>query len=135
MINRITDDELNKLPEENKKRILTVREKYGNDDWWNSDDIRVIGYYQLKESILITKFETFHEGLELLLGRSIWTHEFGLNRAQLIADAEKAFALLQSGESTETALAYRQQKIAESMDSLRNFAEKNGKEVTVLWTV
>ncbi len=132
MINRITEEELNKLPEDNKNRILTVREKYGINKWWESDDIRVLGYYQLKESILITKFETFHEGLELLLGRPIWTHEFGLNRTQLIDDAEKAFALVQSGESTETTPAYKQQKIAESMDLLRNVAGKNGKEVIVI---
>jgi predicted nuclease of predicted toxin-antitoxin system len=125
----ITDEELDKLPRENKNKVLAIREKYGDNKWWEAEDLRILAYYQLKEDVLITRFTDFHAGIELLLGRPVWTHEFAINRDSLIEDAEKAFALVQTGEPTETTPEYKAHKIAESMDSLRTFAERKKMKV------
>lgn len=44
------------------------------------------GAFQLTQQYLCMPFEKFHEGLEAALGRSVWTHEFGLNYGGLLAE-------------------------------------------------
>jgi len=41
-------------------------------------------YFQLHVDRLCMPFGVFHEAAEKALGRSVWTHEFGLNRQGLI---------------------------------------------------
>lgn len=132
MVERITDEMLAKLPEKGKNRILAKMQKYGNNAWWNADDLRILAYFQLKEETLMVTFDEFHEGVEMLLGRPVWTHEFGINIEGLIEEAEKAFTLVQSGGSTETTPEYKARKTTEMLEELRNFAEKNNKEVIVI---
>ena len=66
-------------------------EKFGDNRWWTSEDKKVLGYYQLMNPILLVPFDKFHEALEFLLGRPVWTHEMGLNYEGLKAEAERAF--------------------------------------------
>ena len=80
-----------KIPEETKIIINNALRKYGDNKWWLSEDPKVIGYYQLFEEILIVNFSKFHEGVEKLLGRPVWTHEFGLNIGKLREDAQLAW--------------------------------------------
>lgn len=124
MAQRITDEILNKLPKKDKSKILSNMRKYENNKWWDADDLRVLAYYQLKEETLMVAFDEFHKGVEMLLGRPVWTHEFGINIKGLIEEAEKAFALVQSGESTETTSEYKARKTTEMLEGLRNFAKK-----------
>lgn len=70
---------------------LTKMQEFGNNRWWASDDKRVIGYYQLMYPCLLVPFSKFHEALEFLLGRPVWTHELGLNWEGLKAEAERDF--------------------------------------------
>jgi hypothetical protein len=35
--------------------------------------------FQINEPLLCMPFAVFHEAVEKTLGRSVWTHEFGLN--------------------------------------------------------
>lgn len=72
-------------------RCLTAMQKFGDNRWWTSDDKKVVGYYQLTNPILLVPFDKFHESVEFLLGRPVWTHEFGLNWEGLKAEAERAF--------------------------------------------
>src|SRR3990167_3850044 len=44
--------------------------------------------FQLKQDRLCMPFDKFHESIEVLLGRPVYTHEFGLNRDGLIQEAE-----------------------------------------------
>jgi hypothetical protein len=46
------------------------------------------GMFQLHQDKLCMPFSVFHEGVTELLGRPVYTHEFGLNLAGLIAEAE-----------------------------------------------
>lgn len=126
MVKRVTDEELNKLPEENRLRVIGVKAKYGDNNWWDADDLRILAYYQLKEDTLIVPFHEFQKGVMQLLGRPVWTNEFSsINITGLIEESEKAYVLVQSGESTDTSPEYKFQKFTESMRSLQNFADKN----------
>ena len=80
------------------KKCLEQMEKFGDNRWWLSEDKRVLGYYQLMNPILLVSFDKFHEALEFLLGRPVWTHEMGLNYEGLKAEAERAFKGTQDSE-------------------------------------
>jgi hypothetical protein len=74
---------------ETQQKCLEAMEKYEENHWWEPDtDPRKFAYYQLNEPILFTNdFSHFHESLELLLGRLVYTHEFGIAADALCADA------------------------------------------------
>lgn len=80
------------------KKMLEQMEKFGDNRWWLSEDKKVLGYYQLMYPILLVPFDKFHEALEFLLGRPVWTHEMGLNYEGLKAEAERAFKGAQDSE-------------------------------------
>lgn len=73
------------------KKCLEQMERFDNNHWWTSKDKKVLGYYQLMNPILLVPFDKFHEALEFLLGRPVWTHEMGLNYEGPKAEAERAF--------------------------------------------
>ena len=79
------------MPEETKFIIDNTLRIYGDNKWWLSEDPKVIGYHQLFEEVLLVSFSKFHEGIEKLLGRPIWTHEFGLNLNKVREDAQLAW--------------------------------------------
>lgn len=56
--------------------------------WWKGKTDREIVAFQLYEDRLCLPFSEFHRAIETALGRSVWTHEFGLNRAGLQAEFE-----------------------------------------------
>lgn len=130
---KYVDDSLDEFEPEARKNVEETIAKYSNNKWWRSDDPVEIAKYQLFEEILMVDFSTFHEGVEKLLGRPVFTHEFGLNYDGLKEEATKAIALLDSGESLETSEEYKVRKVHESIDSLNNFYEKRGKKVIVLY--
>lgn len=80
------------------KKCLEQMEKSGDNQWWISKDKRVLGYYQLMNSYFLVPIDKFHEALEFLLGRPVWTHEMWLNREGLKAEAERAFKGTQDSE-------------------------------------
>lgn len=92
----ISDDE--RKAYETINTCLTTMQECGDNRWWTSDDKRVIGYHQLLNPILLVPFDKFHESVEFLLGRPVWTHEFGLNWEGLKAEAERAFSGTQDTE-------------------------------------
>ena len=121
------DDNLDELPPENRKNVEETIAKYPNDKCWRSDDPVEIAKYQIFEGILMVEFDKFHEGIEKLLGRPVFTHEFGLNIDGLREEAKKAISLLDSGESLETSEEYKIKKVQESVDSLSKYCDKTGK--------
>lgn len=95
---RVISSEDDRKSFETVKKCLEQMEKFGDNRWWNSEDKRVLGYYQLMNPILLVSFDKFHEALEFLLGRPVWTHEMGLNYDGLKAEAERAFKGTQDSE-------------------------------------
>ena len=95
---RVISSEDDQKSFETVKKCLEQMEKFGDNRWWNSEDKRVLGYYQLMNPILLVSFDKFHEALEFLLGCPVWTHEMGLNYDGLKAEAERAFKGTQDSE-------------------------------------
>ncbi len=76
-----------------QQKCLTAMEKY-TDHWWEPDvDPRKFAYYQLNEDLMLcAKFSQLHEAVELLLGRPVFTHEFGsIGNEALRQEAERAW--------------------------------------------
>lgn len=117
--NPVTDEEWK--AHETVINYLDAMEGFGDNRWWTSNDKKVVGYYQLLNPLLLVDFSKFHESVEALLQRSVWTHEFGLNWEGLKAEAERAF----HGE-TDTE-EQRGDAIRNSFEQLANFCEENNK--------
>jgi hypothetical protein len=54
--------------------------------FWKQMSYKEIAKFQLMEDLLCMPFEVFHEAITKALGRSVYTHEFGLNRDGLIRE-------------------------------------------------
>ena len=48
----------------------------GHSRWWEHIPVEEAALFQLGEPKLCMDFAAFHEGVEKLLGRPVWTHEF-----------------------------------------------------------
>ena len=55
--------------------------------WWKDVDLKEAANIQLRQERLCMDFSDFHQGLEKLLGRPVWTHEFA-SRELLISEAD-----------------------------------------------
>ena len=53
--------------------------KLFDSKWWEGKSAREITKFQLFTAELCCPFDVFHEAIEESLGRSVWTHEFGLD--------------------------------------------------------
>lgn len=78
--------------EKGRAAITAMAAKYGDNRWWESEDLRELAYHQIMEPVLMCEFSDFHKGIERLLGRPVWTHEFGVNMDGLREEARKAYA-------------------------------------------
>jgi hypothetical protein len=58
---------------------------HDSGEWktWNHEQIVRLQLFQKK---LCVPFGRFHEAMEAVLGRSVWTHEFGLNYDGLVEE-------------------------------------------------
>lgn len=111
---------------ETQQKCLEAMAKYDDNHWWEPDvDPRQCACYQIKEDILLTTFSHFHEAMELLLGRPVYTHEFGLNRQKLIQEAERAWKY-QVGATSDTE---RRERVMEAFQELQDYATRTGKQV------
>lgn len=110
-----------------KQETLVAMEKYADNHWWELDvDPRKYAYYQLNEPIFLgNDFSHFHQSVELLLGRPVWTHEFGISADKLRQEAERAWKY-QVGVTSDKE---RQERIAESMNNLHTWAKENNKPI------
>jgi len=53
--------------------------KLSKSKFWEKMTYEQIAKFQLFQSKLCMPFQIFHEAVEKALGRSVYTHEFGLN--------------------------------------------------------
>lgn len=76
----------------NMQKCLDAMEKYKDNHWWLPDvDPRRFAYFQISEPALLGSFSHFHEAIELLLGRPVYTHEFDISTDKLKQEAERAW--------------------------------------------
>jgi len=69
--------------------------------WWKEKSAEEIVRFQLFTERLCMPFHLFHEALESALGRSVWTHELGLN----VEGIKKEFLKEQAAPSFEEILS------------------------------
>lgn len=55
-------------------------------NWWKDKTAREIAEFQLTTAELCMPFGEFHRAMGEALGRSVWTHEFGLDLEGLRAE-------------------------------------------------
>lgn len=60
--------------------------KLAESNWWETKTDYELVRFQLFESRLCMPFSRFHEAIEKVLDRSIFTHEFGLNYEGLVLE-------------------------------------------------
>jgi hypothetical protein len=58
---------------------------YNSKEWENWDDEKIVRF-QLFQARLAIPFGRFHEAIEKVLNRPVFTHEFGLNHKGLIEE-------------------------------------------------
>lgn len=96
------------------RNCLELMEKFNNNRWWLSEDKNVLAYYQLMNPCPLVPFEKFHEALEHLLGRPVWTHEMMYSYERLVAEAERAFY------GTRDSVKQRSESINNAFEQLAN---------------
>lgn len=72
-------------------KMLAVMDKYGDNRWWLTDDIKRMSYFQLQEDSLLIEWEVFHRGVELLLGRGVMAAEFSMTK-MLFEEAKQKYS-------------------------------------------
>ena len=65
-----------------KQKAIELHESH----WWELCDAREIAEFQLFTTELCCPFDVFQNALEESLGRSVWTHELGLNYDGLVSE-------------------------------------------------
>lgn len=113
------------LPSKNVDNLRRAMQKYGQNYWWESDDPVQIAMYQIFEEILMVDPDKFHEGLERLLGRPVFTHEMGLNLEGLREEAGLGIKRLKKGIGTSD--EYKQTAVRKSIEMLEDYCKKTGK--------
>lgn len=116
--------ELTQIP-----KLEKVKQRYGNNRWWESHDLTEIALFQFYEDTLMVDFNTYLEGLETILSRSVYWEELAMNRDRLeweIQDAIKRFDLtgiyqLSNKES--------QKREVEAIKKIADYAEEKGTQV------
>ena len=65
-----------------KKQAVSLYESGEWKDWSDGEIVKV----QLFQDFLCVPFDRFHEAIEKVLNRPVYTHEFGLNYKGIIAE-------------------------------------------------
>lgn len=124
MDNRKYLESIGVTDEEVMQKCLDRMEEYGDNKWWEEQKTnpRKYAYFQIKEPVFLSNdFPAFHGAVEQLIGRSVYTHEFGMSNDKLIEEAEQAYAGNMLSEQE------RRQRVGESLQSLADYAERNNK--------
>lgn len=115
------------IPRRNIDGLKAAMQKYGDNYWWESEDPIQLAMYQIFEDILMVDFGKFHEGLEKLVGRPVFTHEMGLNPEGLKEEARLGIQRIKKriGTSEE----YKQEAVMRSIKMLEDYCKKTGKKL------
>ena len=117
------------LPQENIDNLKRAMAKYGDNRWWESEDPVTIARYQIFENIFMSStFSIFHEGLEKLLERAVYTHELGLNMKGIRAEASEAIARLDS-KAPPLDKGIAEERELKGIQALFDYAKKSGKAI------
>ena len=118
------------LPPANIDKLKNAMQKYGDNFWWESKDPVQVAMYQIFEDILMVDFSTYHEGLETIVGRPVYTHEFGLTVEGLRKEAQLGLKRLKKGIGTSD--EYKETMVRRSIEALEDYCKKTGKQFLVI---
>lgn len=117
------------------KNCLKAMAVWGDNCWWLSEDPRRRAYYQTVEALdpggkyqglLLMAFRQYHEDIETLLSRPVFTHE--LARRSLLQEAERAWKY----DVGCTSDAERQERLGDAVKHLQRIAQEHGKETIII---
>jgi len=119
------------LPKQNIDNIKKTMKKYGDNYWWESKDLIEIAKYQIFEPTLLVEFSKFHEGIEKLIGRPVYTHELGLNVEGLRQEVKEAIARLEGKlEALDKNVAVERE--AQGINTLIDYCQEKGKPLVAV---
>lgn len=121
-------DNWENLDDKTKEKCEKVMNKYGLNKWWESEDPLQVALYQIFEPTLLVDFSLFHQGLEELLDRPVFTHELGLNYEGLKREAELSIERFQKGIN-KISDEQREEFIKRSIGMLEDYCKKNNKRL------
>ena len=116
------------LAQKNVDALRGAMQKYGSNHWWESKDPVEVARYQVFEDTLMTDFSTFHEGVEKLVGRPVYTHEFGLNVEGVRQEAREAIARMEGKTGTLDDKVAAEREL-NGIKTLTDYAARTGKPV------
>ena len=114
------------LPQKNVDNLRTAIQKYGENHWWESEELLQVAMYQIFEDVLMVDFSLYHQGLEKLVGRPVFTHEFALNVEGLREEARLGIERLKKGIGTSD--EYKETAVRKSIEMLEDYCRKTGKK-------
>lgn len=114
------------LAQENVDNLRGAMQEYGENHWWESDDPIEVAMYQIFEDFLMVDFSKFHEGIEKLVGRPVFTREFGMNVDALREEARLGIERLKQGIGTSD--EYKATAVRKSIQMLEDYCRINGKQ-------
>lgn len=80
-------ESLNLKNEYLKNDIVKLLDSYNDQKWWLSTNIKARAYGQLFEPKLIIPFDDMCQGMNMILKRPVFTHEYGLTLGRLKTQA------------------------------------------------
>lgn len=130
-MNEINDTYIRKrfgkeLPQENVDSLKNAMLPYENNYWWESEDPVQIAMYQIFENILMVDFDKFHEGLEIIVGRPVFTHELGFNVEGIRKEVRLGIERLKRGIVTSD--EYKETAVRKSIEMLEDYCRRTGKK-------
>lgn len=105
-------------------------EQYGENHWWEPDeDPRKYAYYQIQEPIWLSNgMDHFHESIELLLGRPVFTHELAISYQDLVQEAHRAWTY-QVGVTSDRE---RDLRVTESINNFAQWSKQNNMPLIIV---
>ncbi|MEK6899767.1 MAG: hypothetical protein AABX05_01455, partial [Nanoarchaeota archaeon] len=117
---------------EKQDKCKEVMAQYGDYKWWRSQDPVEVAMYQIFQEYLLVDFSLFHNGIEKLLDRLVFTHELALNHEGLKEEAKQAIGRYLQGMGVTD--EYRETAIKNSIQMFAGYSRVTGKQLLAVGT-
>ncbi len=105
-------------------------QKYSSNRWWESDDPVTIAKNQFAEPRLLSPMSVYKQGLSIITGRDIYTHDFALDKENLKREVELGLRRLEKGLKTSD--EYKEHATRRSIEILSDYCQRTGKKLVSL---
>ena len=115
------------LPQKNINSLKSAMLKYGDNYQWESNNPAQVAMYQIFEDVLMVDFSKFHEGLEKIIGRLVFSHELGLNVEGIRKEVCLGIKRLKKGIGTSE--EYKETAVRKSIQMFEDYCKRNKKQL------